>query len=195
MTRSVTEKGCFLRFGYVSSYDAVTHTARVIFPELGNVVSAPLPVCVPSSSGNCYVSHMRIGSHVACVLSGQGTESGAVIGALYDEPNQTNTDANTESVTFSDGSSVIYDTENHEMVINVSGTVIISGHDVIISGESVTIQTEFTSMTFGKGAANISADVIKLESIDAGIKAQKDIALRSVDYNGSITVNKDVIKV
>lgn len=196
MTRSVTEKSGFLRFGYVSSYDPDNHTARVTFPAMNNVVSAPLPVCTSSSSGNRYVSHLAAGTHVACIMSGQGTESGVIIGTIYDDKNSPPVlNPAVECISFSDGATIQYDSENHSMNIDVPGTVTISGHDVIISGNSVVIETDSASMSFGLGAANITAQTVKLDSTDTTIKAQGDIALRSIGADGKITVNKDIEKI
>lgn len=194
MIHSVTEQSGFLRFGYVSSYDPANHTARVIFPALNDVVSAPLPVCTASSSGHRYETHFAVGTHVACLMSGLGTEAGVIIGTIYDDSNAppvSNPDI--EAVTFSDGSTVQYNTKENTFTINVNGSVKISGLDVTISGNSITLETGSASVSFGKGAANIIADAVRLESNETNIIAENDIAFRAQD--GSITTNKDIITV
>ena len=99
-----------LRFGIISDYDKSRNMARVIFPELDNLVSGWLPVisehtrrdffkdgkehvCICHHSGGAIVKHhdelyLETGEHVACIMSGSGTESGVILGCIYDEGNR-----------------------------------------------------------------------------------------------------------
>ena len=93
-----------LRFGYVSDYDMIKHMARVTFPELDDLVSGWLPVIVEHTQrdylldGKEHVCHytgglvkhhddtyMKVGEHVACLMQGNGTESGVILGCFYDD--------------------------------------------------------------------------------------------------------------
>lgn len=108
MAISQSEEGyARLRFGYVSDYDKSRHMARVIFPELDNIVSGWLQViaehtnrdymkdgkehvCICHHSGGAIVKHhdeyyLETGEHVACLMNGSGTENGIIIGCIYDD--------------------------------------------------------------------------------------------------------------
>ena len=111
MDTSRSEEGYSrLRFGYVSDYDASRHMARVIFPELDDLVSGWLPIIVEHSrrdfmkdgkehycqchhnQGNIVEHHdelyLEVNEHVACLMQGSGTESGVILGCIYDEGNR-----------------------------------------------------------------------------------------------------------
>ena len=98
-----------LRYGYISDYDASRHMARVIFPELDNMVSGWLQIIVEHTKRDymkdgkehiCKCHHyggigyhhdeyyMAIGEQVACLMNGTGTENGVILGCIYDEVNR-----------------------------------------------------------------------------------------------------------
>lgn len=99
-----------MRFGYVSDYDKSKHMARVIFPELDDLVSGWLQVlvehsrrdfmkdgkehkCICHHAGGAIVKHhdeyyLETGEHVVCLMQGSGTESGVILGCIYDERNR-----------------------------------------------------------------------------------------------------------
>ncbi len=141
MIHSVIEPSCFLRFGYVSAYDAKRHMARVIFPAMNNVVSAWLPVCVSSSAGNTFEHHLTVGTHVSCIMAGEGTESGIITGCIYDDSNKPHTgNENVECIEFSDGTRVSYDRENHSAEINSQGEITISAQNAVtVNAQSATV--------------------------------------------------------
>ena len=116
--------------------------ARVIFPAMNNVVSAWLPVCTSSSAGNTFESHIAVGTHVSCIMAGEGTESGIITGCIYDDSNTPRTgNLNVECVEFSDGTRISYDRENHSAEINSQGDITITANNsvTINAGSSATI--------------------------------------------------------
>lgn len=118
MNNNNSEKPCFARFGYVSDYDAKRHMARVIFPELDDVVSGWLQVGVMNVLKNHDEIHLDIGEHVFCILQGSGVESGVVLCSIYDDKNKpVVADENIRIVTFSDGAKIKIDREKHEIEI------------------------------------------------------------------------------
>ena len=92
---NTNELGASLRYGHVTEYDAELHQARVNFPDLG-ITSHLLPVLtrkvlpLPGESilRNDDVIPLTIGEHVACLVSGNGAESGVILGCFFDEKNK-----------------------------------------------------------------------------------------------------------
>lgn len=121
------EKSSGMRIGYVSDYDSKRHMARVIFPELDEMVSGWLQVIVPNSKRNHDEHHLDIGEHVVCMMQGSGTESGIVFGSVYDDKNippEGNPDI--RKITFDDGTVITIDRANHVCRISDSfGSVIV----------------------------------------------------------------------
>lgn len=106
-TKRSEESNAKLRFGYVSDYDKSRHMARVIFPELDNLVSGWLQIicehswrdywkdgqehkCICPEKAGVIVEHhdeyyLNSGEHVACLMQGNGTECGVILGCVYDD--------------------------------------------------------------------------------------------------------------
>ena len=125
-----------LRFGHVTEYDPSRHMARVNFPDVG-LISYWMPVLVHNSLKNHDETHLDIGEHVACMISGQGAEMGIVLGAFYDDKNPPQVkDSDTRAVTFDDGSKITYDRKGHSLVIESVGDISItaSGHMSLKAG-------------------------------------------------------------
>ena len=166
MTHSDIEPAGFLRFGHVSAYDAKMHMARVIFLAMDNVISAWLPVTVSSSNGNFFESHIDVGTHVACVLAGEGTESGVVIGCLYDSTNAPKIgNADVTCIEFSDRTRLSYDRKNHELDISSAGgiTVNASGAVTVNSDAEILIQSPDNMKLISEKEIKIKARKITFE--------------------------------
>ncbi len=125
---TTNEQPCFVRFGTVSNYDAQRHMARIKFPDRDDIISGWLPVSVINSAGNHDEAHLDIDSHVLCLMQGNGTESGVVMGSIYDDKNKPLTgNPNVRCTEYEDGTRIEYDRENHRMNINVKGDIVIEG--------------------------------------------------------------------
>lgn len=112
-----------LRFGHVTEYDPSRHMARVNFPDIG-IVSYWLPVLVSNSLRNHDETHLDIGEHVACMMSGIGAEMGVVLGAFYDDKNTPPVkDSEVRAVTFDDGSRITYNRSTHTLTVESTETV------------------------------------------------------------------------
>ncbi len=70
------QKG-IIRIGKVSSVDKIKITARVIFNDLNNLVSAPLPIL---GTPNKWLP--EIGTFVVCVYLPNGESDGFIIGVI-----------------------------------------------------------------------------------------------------------------
>ena len=120
------EQSAIMRYGYVSDYDAKRHMARVVFPDKDNLVSDWLPVLVHNALKNHDEAHVDIDEHVTCLMCGNGIEAGVIIGALYDNENKpVKADNDIHSVTFNDGTEIIYDRKEHRLAINCKGDIVI----------------------------------------------------------------------
>ena len=112
--------------------------ARVNFPATG-IVSGWLPVIVACSNGNYSESHVDIGTHVACLMAGEGCESGIILGAFYDDTNTPH--AGNMDVTrteFQDGTEIAYDRGAHSLVIDVKGSITIQASgNVTVKGANI----------------------------------------------------------
>jgi phage baseplate assembly protein V len=110
-----------LRDGHVSSYDASTHTARVVFDDLDGMVSHPFPVILSNTLKNKDEIHLDAGEHVLCLCMGNGIESGVVLGCVYDRKNPPpvgNQGARTTQ--YADGTTITVDRKNHVVEIKDS---------------------------------------------------------------------------
>ena len=102
------EHNARMRFGHVTEYDKIKHRAKVKFPELDDLVSDWLQIVVEHSRRDfmkdgkehvCHCHHyggivkhhdecyLEIGEHVVCLMQGSGTESGVILGCVYDDKN------------------------------------------------------------------------------------------------------------
>ena len=133
------ELGSIMRYGVVSAYDAKRHMARVQFPDKDNLVSAWLPVVVPNSLKNHDELHLDINEHVVCMITGNGIEAGAVLGAIYDDTNNPPEGSqDIRKVTFSDGTEILYNRATHELNINCVGDINIhAGGNINITGARI----------------------------------------------------------
>ena len=127
----MSEEKSVARFGYVSDYDAARHMARIQFPDKNNLVSGWIPVAVRNSLKNHDEHHLDIGEHVFCVMQGNGTESGCVLCAVYDDTNKSHVgNKDKRSVTFDDGTQIIYDRAAKKLEINCSGDIEITAQSL-----------------------------------------------------------------
>ena len=164
-----------LRFGHVTEYDPSRHMARVNFPDLG-LTSYWLPGIVSNTLKNHDETHVDIGEHVACMMSGQGAEMGVVLGAFYDDKNKPVVkDTDIRAVTFEDGTKITYDRKNHQLTIDSPETVYVSASktfitspevfingDVLIDGDLSALSGKATSMSGTNsfnGTTSISGDI------------------------------------
>ena len=117
---------CLALFGYVTEYDPQRHMAKVFFPDK-NIISSWLPVIIPNAIKNHDELHVDENEHVACLMLGNGLETGFIIGAIYDDTNKPPVGNNDIRVLkFEDDTIIQYDRRNHKMLIDVQGEIEIS---------------------------------------------------------------------
>ena len=182
-----TEEPCILRFGQVSAYDASRHMARVLFMEKGLMTSDWLPVLIHNARANQDFRPLDIDEHVACLMAGNGFETGIIIGAFYDDTNKPeDNDPDIRYTKFSDGTITKYDRKKHLLQVKCVGDIeiyssqnvtidskspcLINAPTVTISGSSgVSLSSGFGSINFGTGDESVrirSEDRISIDTED-----------------------------
>ena len=165
---SNNEESTILRIGNVSVYDPARHMARVEFPDKDNLVSNWLPVSLMNTKMNHDEYHLDIGEHVICLMTGNGIESGVIIGSIYDDTNKPPVGDNDIRCTiFKDGTKIEVDRKKHIVKITDSyGSVftmednnirigavgnleIKAGNMITISGSSLNISGSGNVKIFG----------------------------------------------
>ncbi|MDR3280934.1 MAG: baseplate assembly protein [Synergistaceae bacterium] len=134
-----THESLPLRDGHVSSYDPVTHTARIVFPDHDDTVSYPFPVLLPNTLNNRDEIHLDIGEHVMCLCMGNGVESGIVLGCVYDKKNPPTVGNRDRRVTiFEDGTHVFCDRKEHIFQIKDSygSFILMKDGDIILQSSN-----------------------------------------------------------
>ena len=115
-------RGASLRFGIVTGVNTKDGSVRVQLPDGDNMVSAPLRVLQRRSLKDKAQCLPDIGEPVACLFSGQGLESGVVLGAHYSTqtpaPGQ---QASTDYVVYEDGTEMSYDRKEHSLHAGIQG--------------------------------------------------------------------------
>jgi phage baseplate assembly protein gpV len=111
-----------IRIGEVVSSNPANCTARVVFKDIDNMISAELPILQRNTLKDKIYNMVDIGEQVLCVLFDR---KGVILGSLY---NNVDTVAiagqNISGVKFQDDTEMKYDSENHEASVDVNGLVI-----------------------------------------------------------------------
>lgn len=194
-----------LRFGHVTEYDPSRHMARVNFPDLG-LTSYWLPILTHNTLKNHDETHLDIGEHVACMMSGDGAEMGVILGAFYDDKNTPPVaDADVRAVTFGDGVRVLYNRKHHELVIDCPEYVCIEASDITRRADTITdnastithsadkITHSAETITQSAESVNISASSFSLSGGsggNAGITGRHiKLTGESVEIHGNIALS------
>lgn len=102
------------RIGRVSSVNGENCTARVVFPDKENMVSAELPVLQVGSADTKGYWVPEVDTQVLCAFlpnpAGRGINQGFILGAFYSTASMpVESDPTVRSITFPDGSCIRYD--------------------------------------------------------------------------------------
>lgn len=128
--RNDNESASSLRVGKVTEFDPDKLRARVNFPDMG-IISHWLPLLVKNTLNTKDTYYLDEGEHVVCLMNGTGAESGYILGAIYDDKNTPQEHSkDLRRVKFDDGTVILYDREEHKLMIDVAGDIEItaSGH-------------------------------------------------------------------
>lgn len=117
-------RGASLRFGTVVGVDAAAGTARVRLDDGDNMVTAPLRVLARRTLRDKEQCLPDIEEPVACLFSGQGLETGVVLGAHYSDKTLSPGQEATEHYhKYEDGTELRYDRKAHKLQAKVKGDV------------------------------------------------------------------------
>ena len=175
-----------LQFGTVAAVDASRHALRVTLPALENLQTDWLPMITPAALGNQFYSLPDVGERVVCLLDAQG-ESGAVLGAIYNDADPTPaSNAELHVLQYRNGTRIEHDRSTGDVRVTTSGKVLVQASEVTLDAPQTTTTGNLLvqgSLTYqggmtgsgGKGAAaqingniRITGDVEAGGNIDAG---------------------------
>ena len=175
-----------LQFGTVAAVDAARHALRVTLPALENLQTDWLPMITPAALGNQFYSLPDVGTLVVCLLDAQG-ESGAVLGAIYNDADPTPaSNAELHVLQYRNGTRIEHDRSTGDVRVTTSGKVLVQASEVTLDAPQTTTTGNLLvqgSLTYqggmtgsgGKGAAaqingniRITGDVEAGGNIDAG---------------------------
>lgn len=175
-----------LQFGTVAAVDAAKHSLRVTLPALENLQTDWLPMITPAALGNQFYRLPDVGTLVVCLLDAQG-ESGAVLGAIYNDADPTPaSNAELHVLQYRNGTRIEHDRSTGDVRVTTSGKVLVQASEVTLDAPQTTTTGNLLvqgSLTYqggmtgsgGKGAAaqingniRITGDVEAGGNIDAG---------------------------
>ena len=121
-----------IREGVVSTVYAERATARIVFADRDNLVSAELPVLQGVGLKNKSYLLPDVGeSVVALMVPNSEDGTGFIIGSRYHDKNQPPAQSQDVSMLkFSDGTSISYNRKTHELKIDCVGNIIVKGQRI-----------------------------------------------------------------
>lgn len=118
-----------IMIGTVSSINATTASARVVFEDRDNMVSGELPILFTRAHGMRIYAMPKPGEQVTCVFLANGLEEGFIVGAYYDEEHPPPvTDESIKVIEFENGDYIKY--QDGHMEINCEIVKIISNVEI-----------------------------------------------------------------
>lgn len=131
-----------LRYGKVSSVDLQKGTARIVFEDRDDAVTAELPVLQKNTMQNKFYWMPQVGETAACLFATDEQETGVIIGTIYSEVDMPPSDAGAgkvDGVWFEDGTVIKYDHESKTLDIKLTGdlTVTATGKITVIDNRGV----------------------------------------------------------
>ncbi len=130
-----------IRFGKVVAVDDKNAKVRVKIEDADAVVTYWLPVLHQRSQDDKHYWLPDVGELVVCAFYEDDWDTGVVLGAIYNEKDQTPAKTRDKFVMqFKDGTRIEYDRKAHKLHISVQGEILIEATgNVNITAESVEI--------------------------------------------------------
>ena len=124
-----------IRFGKVSAVIPERCACRVVFDDRDNLVSAELPCLQSSCLNNRFYNLPDVGDSVLCLMAPNDEHgAGFVLGSFFTEKNPAPAQSQEISmIKFSDGTTIQYDRESHELRIDCVGNVRINGKNIYLN--------------------------------------------------------------
>ncbi|PRP72440.1 baseplate protein [Chromobacterium amazonense] len=199
-----------LKFGSVAEQDPDTQRVRVRLPELGQLLTAWLPVLSRKSLKDKDYWLPDIGEQVAVLLDARG-EDGVVLGAIYSEQDAVPVkSADKWQRRFSDGAVLEYDRQQNQLTVNgaVKHVVVQTQADITLktqntltgdAGDAVLIKGGNTITLQAGGKVSINAPATEISgtlTVKGAITGQGGMAVSGgggATVSGSVNVSGDVI--
>lgn len=141
-----------IRTGTVSSINSEKASARVLFEDRDNLVTAELKILFKRTLGTQDYNMVKVGEQVTCLFLPNGVEEGFIIGSYYtDKITPPANDEKKRMIKFDDGSIVEYD--DGEFTIKATKNI------NVLAAQSVNIEAPM--------GVNINGDVQVNGSINA----------------------------
>ena len=150
---------------------------RVVFPDYDNSVSWKLQTTHKNTHKNKDYHAYDHNEQVLCLFLGNGTSSGFVLGALYNDKDEPPEGVNIDKrhIVFDDGTWIEYDRATHEFKAEIKGTAEIKVEKTLDAevGETVKIKAG------GDITAETDANMTLKAAGDLSIEAGGDLSLES----------------
>lgn len=132
-----------IRVGIVSAVDRDAGSARVLFPDLDNLVSDYLPIIKPQKTSWVSGEDLPdVQDHVLVLFTGERTSDGFIVGTYQLEDVDSVYTEDQFGTIYEDGSRVFYDRSTSSLVVESVGNVSISGKNVSVTAENVIITSQ-----------------------------------------------------
>ncbi len=124
-----------IRYGKISAVYPAKATARVVYTDKDNMVSAELPVLQGFGLKNKSYRLPDVGESVVALMAPNGEDGqGYILGSFYHENSPPPARSQDVSmIQFADGTSISYNRESHELTINCVGNIRIQGKRIDIN--------------------------------------------------------------
>lgn len=156
-------KGGSVRFGEVTEVDEKTGTVRVKLPDGEGLVTMPLRVSQRRTLKDQSQELPDVGEQVICAFTGQGLEQGAVLGAVYSEPDKSpGRPSHMFYIKFEDGTEIEYDRQGHHLDAKVKGSANVEA-DKDINVKSATVLN-----LQGNDQINLATPNLNIGGLDGG---------------------------
>lgn len=160
------------RVGKVTSVDATTERARVVFDDRDETESYDLQVIVRNTKLNKDHCMPDLDEDVLCAFLPVGVEQGFILGSFYTDLNSPPSQSeNVRKVTFSDGTVIEYDRESNKLTASVQGDI-----DITATGN-------LTANVGGDASLSVGG------SLSANVTGNSDITTPKLTLNGNLVVN------
>lgn len=204
--------GSLIKIGEVSSVDAATGTASVVFDDEDSVVTSELQVVHRNTFANRDYAMPDVGEDVLCLFTPEG--DGFILGSFYaGEIAPPESSANRRCVEFLDGAKFTYDRDKHALTIVIGDTAItvnqsaveveskstihakVGGTEATLSASGVSIKGDLTvtGNITASGSASAATVTASGAMTAAAITASGAMAAASVTATGTLTANTAVL--
>lgn len=165
------QMGELIKAGIVSSVDPTNCSARVVFPDRDDMVSADLPIIQRNCGKNQDFSLPDVGDNVLCLFLGTGTEDGFILGSFFNDQKKSQlTDPNVRGVIFSDGTKIVYDREKKLFEIEAAGKVSVKTKEEIFVSSEKNIIAESRENVFAKADKGVTVEAAQNLNLNSNVK-------------------------